>query len=222
MDSYAVERLNKVRRNDRASYSRAAIRAVLDEGLVAHVGFVDDGRPIVIPMIYGLIGETLYLHGARGARFAMAMAPGVPVCITVTLLDGIVVARSAFHMSMNYRSVVIHGHAALVTDAAEAEEALATITDHTLPGRWREARPMLQKEFKATSVLRVAIDGASLKMREGAPVDEDEDYALPIWGGVVPIHMCYGPAQDDGKLAEGAILPPSVRRILSGRSAPEE
>jgi uncharacterized protein len=217
MDQYAVERLNKVRRSDRAAYDRAAVHAVLDEGIVAHVGFIDQGRPIVVPMIYGRIGETTYLHGAKAARFAKAMSPGVPVCITVTLLDGIVVARSAFHSSMNYRSAVLHGHANLVTDAGEAEKALASITDHIMPGRWAEARPMIDKEAKATSVLRVIVEAASLKARNGPPVDDEEDYALPIWGGIVPLRMQVGSPQDDGALHPGTALPASIQSLISRR-----
>jgi nitroimidazol reductase NimA-like FMN-containing flavoprotein (pyridoxamine 5'-phosphate oxidase superfamily) len=151
MADFPVGELNKVRRGDRASYDRAAIHALLDEAMEAHVGFIDAGRPVVIPMIYGRVDELLYLHGAKATRFAKAMAPGLPVCLTVTVLDGIVVGRSAFHMSMNYRSAVIHGHASLVTDGEEAERALAAITDHALPGRWSEVRPMLDKEAKATA-----------------------------------------------------------------------
>lgn len=218
MDRYPVERLNKVRRSDRADYDRAAVQAVLDEGMVAHVGFVDEGRPIVVPMIYGQLDETIYLHGARAARFAMAMAPGLPVCVTVTLVDGIVVARSAFHSSMNYRSVVVHGRAVLVTDAAEAERALAAITDHVLPGRWAEARPMIPKEAKATSVLRVTIESASLKQRSGPPVDDEEDYGLPIWGGVVPVRVAVGTPEDDGALKPGTPLPPSIEALIARRT----
>jgi nitroimidazol reductase NimA-like FMN-containing flavoprotein (pyridoxamine 5'-phosphate oxidase superfamily) len=215
MDQYPVERLNKVRRTDRANYDRAAIHAVLDEGVVAHVGFSDDGRPIVLPMIYGRLGDTLYLHGAKAARFAKTMAPGVPVCLTVTLLDGIVVARSAFHMSMNYRSAVLHGHANLVTGVSEAEKALEAITDHMLPGRWAETRPMIGKEFKATSVLRVDIEAASAKSRGGPPVDDDEDYALPIWAGVLPLGLHVGLPKDDGALQPGTAVPASVQTMIS-------
>ncbi len=219
MDSYDVQRLNKVRRTDRSNYDRAAINAVLDEGMVAHVGFVDDGRPIVVPMIYGRMEDTLYIHGAKAARFAKAMAPGVPVCITVTLLDAMVVARSAFHMSMNYRSVVLHGHANLVTDITEAESALAAITDHILPGRWAETRPMIEKEFKATSVLRVDVEAASLKSRSGMPVDDDDDYSLPIWGGIVPVSVAVGAPQDDGVIQLATPIPESIRALISRRSS---
>jgi uncharacterized protein len=218
MDQYAVERLNKVRRGDRANYDRAAVHAVLDEGLVAHVGFVDNGCPIVVPMIYGRLGDIFYIHGAKAARFAKAMAPGVPVCIAVTLVDGIVVARSAFHMSMNYRSAILHGHANLVTDAREGEEALAAITDHVLPGRWSETRPMLDKELKATSVLRVTIEAASLKFRKGPPIDDEEDYALPIWGGVLPLGVQVGVPKDDGAAQPGAAVPGSIQAFVTRRS----
>ncbi len=214
MDHYAVEPLNKVRRSDRASYDRAALHAVLDEGLIAHVGFIDAGRPFVIPMIYGRLGDIVYLHGAKAARFAKAMAPGIPVCITVTLVDGIVVARSAFHSSINYRSAMLHGHATPVTGDEEAEKALAAITDQVLPGRWAEARPMIRKEFKATSVLRVNVEAASVKSRSGPPSDDEEDYLLPVWGGVVPLRMQALAPQDDGALAPGTVIPASIQAYL--------
>lgn len=211
MSETAIPRFSKVRRADRGSYDRAAIHAVLDEGLVAHVGFVDDGRPMVIPMIYGRLGETFYLHGAKAARFAKTMGPGVPVCITLTLTDAIVVARSAFHCSMNYRSVVIHGHARLVTDPEEAEAALAAVTDHLLPGRWAESRPMTGKELRATAVLRVEVEAASLKSRSGPPSDDEEDYELPIWAGLLPLRVAPGVPEPDSRVLPGVGLPASVK-----------
>lgn len=213
MNSFAVNPLNKVRRSDRAAYDRAAVYGVLKEGFIAHVGYMHDDRPIVLPMIYGLVGDRLYLHGAKAARFAKGMGPGVPVCITVTLLDALVVARSAFHNSMNYRSVIIHGHARLVTDWAEAAEALVAITDHLLTGRWAESRPMTQKELKSTAVLRVEIEAASMKSRSGPPIDEEEDYALPIWGGLVPIRTAPQPPQEDGRAPPGIPVPASVKSL---------
>ena len=215
MDSFPEEKLNKIRRTDRASYERAAIYALLDEAQVAHVGFIDDGRPIVIPMIYGRIGDALYLHGAKATRFAKAAAQGLPICLTVTITNAIVVGRSAFHMSMNYRSAVIHGHTRLVTDTGEAERALDAITSHVLPGRWAEARPMLEKELKATAVLRVAVESASLKSRNGPSVDDGADYELPIWGGVIPLGLHAGPPQDDGRVPAGTPLPASVSAFLA-------
>ena len=214
MASFTVGPLNKVRRPDRASYDKTAVHAVLDEGLVAHVGFIDHGRPVVVPMVYGRDGDRFYLHGARAARFAKAMGAGVPVCVTVTLTDGIVVGRSAFHCSMNYRSVVLHGLARLVSDPAEAERALAAVTDHLLPGRWAESRPMIEKELRATAVLRVEIEAASLKARSGPPIDEPDDYELPIWAGVIPLRIAASLPEDDGRLHEGVEVPPSVRARL--------
>jgi nitroimidazol reductase NimA-like FMN-containing flavoprotein (pyridoxamine 5'-phosphate oxidase superfamily) len=211
MDSFAIGPLNKVRRPDRGSYDKAAVHAVLDEGLVAHVGFTDNDRPVVMPMVYGRDGDRFYLHGARAARFAKAMGAGVPVCVTVTLTDGIVVGRSAFHCSMNYRSVVLHGQARLVSDPAEAERALAAVTDHLLPGRWAESRPMIDKELRATAVLRVEIEAASLKARSGPPIDEPEDYALPIWAGLIPLRVAASAPEGDARLLEGVDIPASVK-----------
>ncbi len=211
MSSFEIKRLNKVRRPDRGGYDRDAVYAVLEEGLVAHVGFVDEDRPIVVPMVYGRIGDRLYIHGAKAARFAKTMAGGLPVCITVTLTDGIVVGRSAFHCSMNYRSVVVHGDARLVTDPEEAETALAAVTDHLVPGRWAESRPMTEKELRSTSVLRVEIDAASMKARSGIPIDEDDDYGLPIWAGVIPIRRAIGEPEGDPRVLPGVEVPPSVK-----------
>jgi len=183
---------------------------VLDEGLVAHVGFVHEDRPIVLPMAYGRAGDTLYIHGAKAARFAKVIGPGLPVCLTVTLADGIVVARSAFHCSMNYRTVMVHGRARLVTDVGESEKALALITDHLLPGRWAESRAVTQKELRATAVLRVEIDAASMKARSGPPVDDEEDYALPIWAGVIPLRQGTADPQPDDRVPAYVGTPSSV------------
>jgi nitroimidazol reductase NimA-like FMN-containing flavoprotein (pyridoxamine 5'-phosphate oxidase superfamily) len=215
MDAFEVSPLNKVRRSDRATYERAAIYALLDEAFVVHVGFIDAGRPIVLPMVYGRVGEVLYIHGAKSARFAKALAQAVPVCLTITLLDGIVVARSAFHMSVNYRSAVLHGRATLVAERDEAERALAAITDHMVPGRWAEVRPIFEKELKATSVLRVEVEAASMKDRQGDPIDEREDYDLPIWAGVVPVRIASAGPQDDGRVAAGIAIPASVNKLVS-------
>ena len=215
MTVYERGTLNRVRVGTRAAYDQDAIFKILDAGLVAHVGFSDHDRPVVIPMIYGRIGERLYLHGAKAARFAKVLGPGVPICMTVTLVDGIVAGRSAFHSSMNYRSAVLHGHAALVTDRSEREAALEAVTNHLMPGRWAEARPMTEKELNATAVLAFTIDEASAKARSGPPNDDAEDYQLPIWGGVVPIETVFGVPEDDGVLAPGADLPESIRKILS-------
>lgn len=215
MTQFSVTSLNKVRRSDRGNYDRAAIYDVLDQGLIAHVGFVDQDRPIVIPMAYGRLGDRLYIHGAKAARFAKTLGQGLPVCITVTLADGIVVARSAFHCSMNYRSVVMHGSARLVTSLTEAATALAAVTDHLLPGRWAESRPVTDKELRSTSVLRIEIESASLKTRFGPPVDDEEDYVLPIWAGVVPLKMEAGCPEADDRLLESVGVPDSVKNCLA-------
>lgn len=217
MGTFPVTELNRVRKSIRADYDKDAVFRILDEGFLAHVGFVDNDRPIVIPMIYGRIDDRLYLHGARAARFADVMGPGVPVCVTVTLVDAIVVARSAFHSSMNYRSVVIHGAAKLVTDDRERERAVVAVTDHMMPGRWDEARAMTQKELGATAVIGLTIENASAKSRAGEPVDDEEDYALPVWGGLVPVRTAFGPAEADSRLKTGTPVPESVRRLMNGR-----
>ncbi len=219
MDIYAKTKLNKVRKSDRACYDKNTVHAILDEALIAHVGFTDrplgdQEWPMVIPMIYGRIDETLYLHGARAARFAKTLGKGVPVCVSVTLVDALVLARSAFHSSMNYRSVIIHGMARQVTDPDEKTQALARATDHLAPGRWDEARPMSDKELKSTGVIAVPIEHAVAKVRTGGPVDDEEDYALPIWGGVVPVRQMLDAPQDDGRLLKGVKVPASVSRAL--------
>lgn len=212
MDTYAKTKLNKVRKSDRAAYDKKTVHAILDEGLLAHVGFVDKDWPMVIPMIYARIDETLYLHGAKAARFAKTLGKGVPVCIEVTLVDALVLARSAFHSSMNYRSVVVHGMAHLVDDPDHKARVLAEVTDRLAPGRWDEARPMTDKELKSTSVIAVPIEHAVAKARTGGPIDDDEDYALPIWAGVIPIRHTFGSPQDDGRVLEGVDVPESISR----------
>jgi len=218
MDSYAKSKLNKIRLNKRAAYDRATVHAILDDGLVAHAGFADQDWPMVIPMIYARIDETMYLHGAKAARFAKAMGKGIPICITVTHLDGLVLARSAFHSSVNYRSVVVHGHAKLVTDPEEKIEALTLVTDRIAPGRWDEAREMTDKELKSTSVIAVPIEHAAAKVRTGRPIDDDEDYELPIWGGVVPVRQVFDAPQDDGRVASGVEVPQSITQVLERNS----
>ncbi|MDA7948791.1 MAG: pyridoxamine 5'-phosphate oxidase family protein [Hyphomicrobiaceae bacterium] len=218
MDTYAKSKLNKVRLNKRAEYDRKTVHKIIDDGLVAHVGFVDQDWPIVVPMIYARIDETLYLHGAKAARFAKAMGKGIQTCITVTHLDGLVLARSAFHSSVNYRSVVVHGHAKPVTDKDEKIEALTLVTDRIAPGRWDEAREMTDKELRSTGVISVPIEHAAAKVRTGGPIDDEEDYDLPIWGGVVPMRQVFDPPEDDGRLAPGTQLPESIKKLLAGNS----
>ncbi len=218
MDAYTKTKLNKVRVSKRAAYERTTVHQILDDGLVAHVGFVDKDWPMVIPMIYARIDETLYLHGAKAARFAKAMGKGIPVCITVTHLDGLVLARSAFHSSVNYRSAVVHGHASLVTDVEEKTKALTLVTDRIAPGRWDEAREMNEKELKSTGVIAVPIEHAAAKVRTGGPIDDEEDYALPIWGGVVPMRQVMDAPEDDGRLVAGVDVPESINKLLKRNS----
>jgi len=215
MSTYSKGKLNKVRKADRASYDRKTVHAILDAAPIAHVGFTDKDWPMVIPMIHGRIDETVYLHGAKAARFAKALGKGIPTCITVTMIDGLVLARSAFHSSMNYRSVVVHGMARIVDDIDEKTQALTVITDRVAPGRWDEARPMNIKELKSTGVIAVPIEQAAAKTRTGDPVDDDEDYDLPIWGGVVPVSMTLGKPEDDGRLLKGVSVPKSVKLAKS-------
>ncbi len=179
-DRTHVRRLPK-----RGSYDRDVVYAILDEGLVCHVGFVADGKPVVIPTGYGRSGDTLYVHGSAASRMLKTLAGGVDVCITVTLLDGLVLARSAFHHSMNYRSVVIFGQAKVVEDPAEKAQALKIFTEHVAPGRWQDVRPPTEKELRATTVLAVALEEVSGKVRVGQPIDDEEDYSLPVWAGVL-------------------------------------
>ncbi|PLX36506.1 MAG: pyridoxamine 5'-phosphate oxidase family protein [Hyphomicrobiales bacterium] len=212
--AYSATKMNKVRVGNRADYDHEAVHAILDAGMVGHVGFIDNGRPIVIPMLYARDGETLYLHGAKAARLIKMLAGGAPVCVEVTHVDGIVVARSAMHSSMNYRSVVVHGTArAIEIGSDEHTRALELITEQVIPGRWAEVRPMLDKEVKATGVIAVSIDEAAAKARDGEPVDEEADYADPVWGGVVPVKTVYGPAEGDSRLLPGVDVPASVSAL---------
>jgi nitroimidazol reductase NimA-like FMN-containing flavoprotein (pyridoxamine 5'-phosphate oxidase superfamily) len=196
----------------RGSFDRAAIDAILDEGLVCHVGFAVDGQPFVIPTIYARVGDRLVVHGSAASRMLRTLAAGVPVCVTVTLLDGLVLARSAFHHSMNYRSVVVLGTAREVTGEAEKAAALDAIVEHVLRGRSAQARPPSARELRATSVLALPIEEASAKVRTGPPVDDEEDYASPWWAGVVPLALTPGVPVPDPRLAPDVPLPPNVAR----------
>jgi nitroimidazol reductase NimA-like FMN-containing flavoprotein (pyridoxamine 5'-phosphate oxidase superfamily) len=203
-----TERTGVRRLPERGEYDIATINAVLDEALFCHIGFVaDDGYPVVIPTIHARSGATLYLHGSPASRMLRTLREGADVCITVTLVDGLVLARSVFHHSMNYRSVVVFGRPREVTDPDEKMHALEVITEHVAHGRWADARHPNETEFKGTTVLALEIDEASAKTRSGPPGDDDEDYALPIWAGVVPVTTTFGPRIDDPALTDG-IDPP--------------
>ena len=188
----------------RASYERATIHAILDEGLVCHVGFVHDRQPYVLPTTYARVGDQLYLHGSAASRMLRGLREGTPVCVTVTLLDGLVLARSAFHHSMNYRSVVILGVAVEVSEPDERLRALEAIVEHVNPGRWPQVRPPSAQELRATMVLRLPIEEASAKVRSGGPLDDAEDLGWPCWSGHVPLRLvALAPVPDGGDATAG-------------------
>ncbi|MGH8907302.1 MAG: pyridoxamine 5'-phosphate oxidase family protein [Egibacteraceae bacterium] len=219
MGELGVTERTRIRRlPERAATGANALYDVLDEGLTCHVGFVHQGHPVVIPTAYGRAGERLYLHGSTGSRMMRTLAEGVDVCVTVTLLDGLVLARSIFHHSMNYRSAVVFGTATPITDPAEKLVALRVIAEHLVPGRWTEVRPPTRKEFAATTVLAVPLSEASVKVRTGPPKDEDEDYALPVWAGVVPLAPRPRTPAADPRLPAGVPLPASVKAFIGGRA----
>ncbi len=200
-------RTRLVREPQRAVYDRAEAYRILDEAFLCHVGFVADGQPYVIPTSYGRDGDVLYIHGSAASRMLRQLDAGVPVCITVTLLDGLVLARSVFNHSMNYRSVVVLGTATLISDLEGKLRALRLLSEHILPGRWEDSRQPNHKELKATSVLRLPIDEFSAKVRTGPPIDDEEDYAFPTWAGVLPLEMTVGRAINDPRLEPERALP---------------
>lgn len=195
------------RKAERADYRRDTANAILDEALVAHVGFSVDEQPFVIPMVFGRDGDRLILHGSAASRLLRALDDGVPVCVTVTLIDALVAARSQFHTSMNYRSVVIIGVARRIRDLDDARRAMARVVDHALPGRSVEARPPTDAELRQTAVLELPIDTASVKTRTGGPVEDPDDLALPVWGGIVPVTTAFGTPQPDDDLRADVKVP---------------
>src|ERR1017187_8150570 len=201
-------RTRLVREADRAVYDRETAYRILDEGFLCHVGFVADGQPFVIPTSYGRKDDSLYIHGSAASRMLRQLKDGVPFCITVTLLEGLVLARSIFNHSMNYRSVVVLGKATLVEDPDEKLEALRILSEHILPGRWADSRQPNERELKATSVLRVPIEEFSAKVRQGPAIDDEEDYSFPTWAGVVPLEMVAGAPIGDPRLLPGKEAPP--------------
>lgn len=193
-----TERTRVVREPHRGAYDRETIDKILDEGFVCHVGFAPAEQPFVIPTLYARVGDAIYFHGSAASRMLRGAATGIPVCITVTLTDGFVLARSVFNHSMNYRSVVALGNATLVEAPAEKLEALRAFTEKILPGRWEEARQPSEKELKATSILKLPLSEVSAKIRSGPVQDDEEDYALPVWAGIVPLHLQAGePVRDE-------------------------
>jgi len=208
----ASDRTTLGRLRERGLADRSDLHDVLDAGLICHIGVVIDGTPVVLPTGYGRIGEILYLHGSSANR-SLTAAAGAEICVTVTLLDGLVCARSVFHNSMNYRSAVIYGTARHVTAEAERLAALHAITDHLIPGRWANSRLPTRKELAATTVLALSLEEASVKVRAGGPKDDDEDYALDYWAGVLPITMTVGPAEPDPRLRKDIALPAHIAEL---------
>jgi nitroimidazol reductase NimA-like FMN-containing flavoprotein (pyridoxamine 5'-phosphate oxidase superfamily) len=201
----------------RADYERETIDAILDEALVAHLGFAVDDQPYVIPTLHARVGDVVYVHGSAASRAIRSLAGGLQACLTVTILDGLVLARSAFHHSMNYRSVVILGEARPVEGPEERLKALEAFTERLVPGRWDEVRPPTPQELKGTRVLAFTLDEASAKLRTGPPVDDDEDYERDVWAGVVPLAIATGPLTPDPRLTPGIEPSEPVRRWVSSR-----
>jgi uncharacterized protein len=207
----ASSRTRLVREPQRAVYDRAAAYKILDEGFICHVGFVLDGQPFVIPTSYGRVGDNLYLHGSAASRMLRNLSQGISVCVTVTLLDGLVLARSIFNHSMNYRSVVMLGTAVAVSDREEKLEALRLLSEHLIPGRWEDSRQPNEKELKATLALRLPITEFSAKVREGGVIDDEEDYEFSTWAGVIPLTTVAGTPVDDSRLQPGQEVPEYAR-----------
>jgi len=208
MDSFHPTGRTEVHRYPkRAVYDKAQVYGILDEGFLCHVGFVLDGQPYVIPTGFARCGDHLYIHGSAASRMLRTLDGGVDVCVTVTLVDAFVLARSGFHHSMNYRSVVVLGKARLVTDREEKLNALRSFTNHIVPGRWDEIRPPTEQELKATKVLALTLEEVSAKVRTGGPIDDEEDYALPIWAGIVPVGIRTGEPVADERVPAGIPAP---------------
>jgi hypothetical protein len=207
-DSPPSERATVKRLAQRGSYDRAKIRAILDEGLICNVAFLVDGQPCVIPTLYVRLGDRIYLHGSPASRMLRALQDGGTVSVAVTLVDGLVLARSAFHHSMNYRSVVLYGIPSAVEDPARKAEILRGLSDHVIPGRWEEVRAPTEQELRRTLVLSIPIEEASAKIRTGPPMDDEADYELPVWAGVVPLSLVAGTPIGDARLRPG-IKPPA-------------
>jgi len=205
---------------DKGSHDRKTIDSILDAGFLAHVGFCLDGQPFVIPTLYGRDGERLYLHGSAASRMLRELETGIAACVTVTLVDGLVLSRSAFDHSMNYRSIVAFGTARKIADPEQKVKSLRVISEHLIAGRWADVRGPSEKELKATTVLEFSIEEASSKVRSGPPLDDESDYGLPVWAGVLPLEIKSRPPIPDDNLIKGVTLPDYVRRYdarINGR-----
>lgn len=210
---HLTERTELRRLPARGSHEQETIHAILDAGFLAHVGFEVNGQPFVIPTLYGREGDRLYLHGSVASRMLRNLESGVPACITVTLVDGLVLARSAFHHSINYRSVMAFGTARAITDTVRKTHALRVVSEHLIAGRWDDVRQPNEKELKATAVLEFSIEEASAKVRTGSPVDDEADYELPVWAGVLPVRLQPQPPIADARLPENIVVPQYVRKF---------
>ncbi len=216
-NEYPVSKQNKVRQlREKAAYDKATVHDILDSAMLAHVAFVQDRRPVVVPMLYGREDETLFLHGARKARVIRLLQSTGTACLNVTHVDGLVYARSAFNSSMNYRSATVFGPARLIEDPDEKLHALRVISECTMPGRWDELREPLVNEVKKTGIIALDIESASAKISTGMPEDEDEDYKIPIWAGVLPLESRLTTLQSDDRLIDG-VQPSDVVRAMEGK-----
>jgi uncharacterized protein len=210
------DRVRLRRKRERASYERDQIDAILDEGLIAHLGIVEDGQPIVIPTLHARDGDVVYCHGSSASRTLRALADGAAACLTVSLIDGLVLARSAMHHSANYRSAIVLGRARLVEDRAERMHGFEQIVERIVPGRWPEVRAPSENELKATTLLALPLEESSAKVRTGPPLDEEEDYALSAWAGVIPLSLQAGEPEPDPRLPDGIPIPDHVRSYRRG------
>lgn len=214
MSDPSTQRTRVIREHERGVYDRDAVYKILDAGFICHVGFVQNGQPFVIPTGYGRNGDVLYIHGSAASRMLKEVNQGIPVCVTVTLLDGLVLARSIFNHSMNYRSVVILGQATLIDDPTEKLEALRLLSEHIIPGRWQDSRFPNERELKATTVLRLPIQEFSAKVRQGPVIDDAEDMSYPTWAGILPLPVVPGTPVPDGELDTKIPVPNYIRNYV--------
>ena len=216
MKTYPISNRNRVKRiSNKSDYSKETVHAIIDEALFCHLGIIHDGKPVVIPTIHARMGDHIVFHGSNASRL-LKISNNNEICVTITLLDGLVMARSLFNSSMNYRSAVIFGKGEIIKDHNERMAAFKSITDHIAPGRWDDARQPNNSELKQTSVVRMPIDEASTKISVGPPDDEDEDYALDYWAGVIPINQTYGEPESDPILQEGITIPGYLKNYCRG------
>jgi nitroimidazol reductase NimA-like FMN-containing flavoprotein (pyridoxamine 5'-phosphate oxidase superfamily) len=214
---YQISKQNKVRQiREKAAYDTDTVHTILDSALLASVAFVQDGQPVVVPMLYGREGETIYLHGARKARVIRLLEGTTTACVNVTHVDALVYARSAFNSSMNYRSATVFGSPRLIDDPTEKLHALRVISECTMPGRWDEVRDSHENEIKMTGVIAISIESASAKISSGMPDDEDEDYDIPIWAGILPLHSTFTSLISDERLIDG-VKPSAAVRAMEGK-----